>query len=119
VRRAALLVAAEGAALVVLGLVYGVVGALGRPEDRLATELAAALAVLTGAGLALLARALGRLRGWARTPVALLNLLALPVGYGLAQGRLWLSAVLVLAPALGVLLLLAAPTSRLAFRGLD
>jgi len=47
VSRAALLVAVEGVALVVLGVGYGVAGVVGRPFDRTAT-LIEAVARLAG-----------------------------------------------------------------------
>jgi hypothetical protein len=119
VTRAAVLAAVEGVGLAVLGVVYAVAGLLGRPEDRLATELAAALAVLLGLALLPVARALGRQRAWARSPVVVLNLFGLPVGYGLAQGRVWVAAVLVLGLSVATLLQLASPSARLALRERD
>ena len=95
--RAALLVAVEGVALVVLGVGYGVAGVL----------------------VVLVARGLSRVQGWARAPAVVVQLLALPVGVGLVQGRVWYAAVPVLALAGSVLYCLATPEARLAFRGLD
>ena len=43
-------------------------------------------------------------------------LLALPVGYGLVQGRVWVAAVPVLLLAVTVLYLLMTAEARLAFR---
>ncbi|GAC1612013.1 MAG: hypothetical protein NVS3B26_30690 [Mycobacteriales bacterium] len=43
----------------------------------------------TGLVLALLARAIRRCHGWARSPAIVLELVALPVGVGLLQGHLW------------------------------
>jgi heme A synthase len=119
VTRAALLVAVEAVALTALGVGYAVAGVLGRPEDRLATVLAGALAVVVGLALLPVARALGRERAWARSPVVTLNLFGLPVGYGLAQGRVWVAAAVVLGLSVAVLLLLASPSARLAFRERD
>jgi len=116
VARAALLVAVEGLALVVLGVVYGAAGVVGDPFDRTATLLEAGLAVLAGAVLLLVARGLGDVRGWARSPAVVVQVLALPVGVGLVQGRVWLAAVPVLALAGAVLWCLATPQARLAFR---
>ena len=113
--RAAALVAVEGVALVVLGVVYGAAGLLGEPYDRVATLLEAGLAVLVG-GLALaVARGLARAAGWARSPAVVLQLLAFPVGVGLLQGRVWFAAAPVLLLAAGVLFSLAAPQARSAF----
>ena len=119
VARAALLVAVEGLALTGLGVAYGVAGVVGDPFDRTATLLEAAFAVATGVLVLLVARALAQVRGWARSPAVVLQLLALPVGVGLVQGQVWLAAVPVLLLAGSVLYLLATPEARLAFRGLD
>ncbi len=108
--------AVEGLALVVLGVVYGGAGVVGDPFDRTATLLEAGLAVLVGVLVLLIARGLNEVRGWARSPAVVVQLLALPVGYGLVQGRVWLAAVPVLGLALGVLFLLATAEARLAFR---
>ena len=113
---AAALVAVEGLALVVLGVVYGAAGVLGDPFDRAATLLEAGLAVFAGVLVLLVARGLADVRGWARSPAVVLQLLALPVGYGLVQGRVWLAAVPVLGLAGAVLFFLATAEARLAFR---
>jgi hypothetical protein len=109
-------VGVEGVALVLLGVVYGGAGLVGDPFDRTATLLEAGLAVLAGALVLLVARGLGDVRGWARSPAVVLQLLALPVGYGLVQGRVWLAAVPVLLLAGSVLYLLMTTEARLAFR---
>ena len=116
---AALLVGLEGLALVLLGAVDGVAGAVGSPFDRTATLLEAGLAVLLGAGVLLVARGLWRVQGWSRSPAIVVQLLALPVGIGLVQGSVWAAAVPVLALAVGVLACLATLEARLAFRGVD
>ena len=119
VTRAAWLVALEGAALTVLGAGYGVAGVVGDPFDRAATLLEAAFTVLAGLLVLLVARGLRRVAGWARSPAVVLQLLAVPVGVGLVQGRVWYAAVPVLLLAGTVLYLLATPEARLAYRGLD
>ena len=113
----ALLMAVEGLALTVLGVVYGGAGLLGDPFDRTATLLEAGLAVLAGVLVLLVARGLAEVRGWARSPAVVVQLLALPVGVGLVQGRVWVAAVPVLALAASVLWCLATLEARLAFRG--
>lgn len=117
--RAAAVVAVEGAALTLLGLGYGTAGLVGEPFDRTATLLEAAFAVLVGVLVLLVARGLARVAGWSRSPAVVLQLLALPVGVGLAQGQVWYAALPVLLLAGSVLYLLATPEARLAFRGLD
>jgi len=119
VARAALLVGVEGLALVVLGVGYGLAGVLGEPFDRTATLVEAAFAAVGGALVLLVARGLARVRGWSRSPAVVVQLLALPVGVGLVQGRVWYAAVPVLGLAASVLYQLATPEARLAFRGLD
>ena len=119
VTRAAVLVAVEGVALTVLGIGYGAAGVVGEPFDRAATLLEAGFAVLAGVLVLLVARGLRRVAGWARSPAVVLQLLALPVGVGLVQGRVWFAAVPVLLLAGAVLYQLATPQARLAFRGLD
>lgn len=119
VTRAALLVGVQGGALTVLGLGYGVAGVLGEPFDRLATLLEAVFVVLIGIGVLAVARGLFHVRGWSLSPAVVLQLLALPVGFGLAQGGVWYAAVPVLGLAGAVLYQLLLPESRLAFRGRD
>ena len=119
VTRAALLVGVEGAALVVLGTGYAVAGVVGDPFDRTATRLEGGVAALAGLLLRVVARGLLDVRGWARSPAVVLQLLALPVGLGLVQGGVLLAAVPVLGLAVGVLYQLATHEARLAFRGLD
>ena len=119
ITRAALLVGLEGAVLVVLGAGYAVAGVVGEPFDRTATLLEGGLAALVGVLVLLVARSLHLVRGWARSPAVVVQLLALPVGAGLVQGGVWLAAAAVLGLAGAVLYQLATPEARLAFRGLD
>ena len=95
-----------------LGVVYGVVSGLGRPENRLGAELAAALLVVLGAVVVLLARATALGRTWPRTPAVVVNVIALPVGLGLLQGHLYLAGAVVLLPAVTLLWLVATPEAR-------
>lgn len=112
---AAALLVVEGAALSLLGLGFGAAGVVGEPDDRAFTVLEAAMVVLLGVGVLLLARALARTRRWARSPAVTVQLLALPVGVGLAQNDAWLPAAVVLGLAGTVLYQLATPPARLAF----
>jgi hypothetical protein len=72
-----------------------------------------AFALLGAAVLALCARGLLRLRPSARSPVILVQLLALPIGYslGIQAGRA-LVGVPILIAAIAVLVLLMTPSSR-------
>ena len=107
--------AVEGLALVLLGVVYGAAGVVGAPFDRTATLLEAGMAVLAGVLVLLVARGLADLRGWARSPAVVVQLLALPVGVGLVQGGVWLAAVPVLGLAAAVLYHLFTAEARLEF----
>jgi hypothetical protein len=118
VRLAALLAAVEGLALLGLGAFYAGKIGLQRPDSYGRALLGAAMAVAGGALLVLLGRALGRLRGWARSPVIVLQLLALPVGYSLAfQAGLPAYGGPILALAVTELYLLFTPDARAAFWG--
>ncbi len=118
VRLAALVTAVEGLALLGLGAFYGGKIAVQRPDSYGRALLGAGMAVAGGVLLLVLARALTRVRGWARSPVIVLQLLALPVGYSLAfQAGLpgYGGPILVLAVA--ELYLLFTPEARAAFWG--
>jgi hypothetical protein len=115
-RRVAAVVAVEGGLLFLAGAIFGVGVLRGQPADRTTATLGAGLALAVGAGLLTCARGLGRVRTWARSPVVVAQLLALPVGLGLVQAHRWLPAVVVVGLAGAVLGLLAVPTCRSAFR---
>lgn len=117
VSTAAALTVVEGVALLAVCGAYLVRILTGKPGDRASALLGAAM----GFGLALLlpvlARGLARLRRPALTPVVLVNLLGLPVGVGLLQGRVYLAGGIVLALSLGVLVsLFGSREAREAFR---
>lgn len=115
VRAAALLVAAEGAALLVLGAVEALSTVLGDPADTGGALVTAAFAALGGVLLLLLARAVGRLRTAARSPVVVVQLLALPIGLNLIgpSGRPEFGLPVLLL-AVAVLVLLGTPAARAA-----
>jgi hypothetical protein len=107
-RRTAVLLAVEGVALLVLGTVDAVATVVGSPTDRVLSFTVAGFALGTGAVLLVVSRAIGRRRGWARSPAVVLQLLALPVGVGLLQGGLWYAGLPVLVLAAATLWLLFA-----------
>lgn len=115
VSAAAALVALEAAALGVTAAVL-VVLALVHTTTRLWAALAiVAFAVGGAAFLGLCARGLVRLRPSARTPVVLVQLLALPVGYSLGfQAGRPVVGTPILAVAVAVLVLLFTPAARAA-----
>ena len=98
-----MLLVVEAVALFVVGVVFAVATAAGSPTNRGLSFTVAGFAVGTGAILVLLARALDRRRGWARSPGVVLQLLALPVGVGLLQGGVWAAGVPVLVLAAATL----------------
>ena len=87
VRRLALLVALEGVALLVVGVVYVLVSS--SEDDKGPVYAAAGAAVLTGAVLLLLARGVWRSRGWTRSPVITLNVFPLPIAFSAFQAGAW------------------------------
>ncbi len=115
---AALLVAGEGGAMVLAGIAYALAGVLAAPEDRLATVLGGALALVAGLLVLAVARGLRARRAWAWSPTVVAQMFLLVIAYGLVQGRVWAVAVPLLLAALGVLGLLLTPAARAAFRDL-
>jgi hypothetical protein len=96
----AVLSAVEGVLLALLAIAYAAAGVVGKPSSLTGTEVAAAFAFAAGLLMLWFARHLSRAQRWARTPVFLVNLLAVPVGIGLYQGHQWLAGSVVLALAL-------------------
>jgi hypothetical protein len=105
-RVAAVFVAVEGVALVGVSLSYAGFLVVGRPHNRGLALFGAAIGVLFGATLIAAARGLARLKRAAYSPTVLIELLAVPVGIGLIQGKQALIAVAVLVPSIVVLVLL-------------
>ena len=116
VRRAALAVGLEGAALTVLALVLLVLSVTGEP-DSLGRALAEVVYVgLAAAALDTCAVGLWRLASWARGPVVALQILLGVLGYTAAfQAGQPLVGVPVLTLVGVVLYLLATPEARLAY----
>ncbi len=113
VRAAAAVVLLEAGALAVTGLTLLVL-AFVRTTTRLWGALAiVGFALLGAAVLALCARGLLQLRPSARSPIILVQLLAVPVGYtlGIQAGRP-LIGVPILVVAITVVILLMLPSSR-------
>ncbi|HEY2298464.1 MAG TPA: hypothetical protein VGH43_12095 [Jatrophihabitans sp.] len=115
IRAAVVLIVVEALALVAAAVVLVVKTITGDPNDIWRALLGAALAVAGAAALAFGARALQRLRPAARSPIVVLQLLALPVSYSLwfQAGRVGYGAPIMIA-ALAVLFLLFTPPARAA-----
>ena len=115
VRAIALLVAAEAAALLLLATAEALSTVLGDSSSVRGALVTAAFAALGGVLLAVLARAVLRVRKAARSPVVVVQLIMLPIGWNLIHpsGRPEFG-VPVLAVAVAVLALLATPAARTA-----
>ena len=116
VTRAAVVVAVEGVALVVLGVLYGVLALTGDAETLVGALVGAALITGGGVLLVLVARALGRSRPWARAPVIAVQLLTLLTGLSLMPTGVAPAALVAMALAVVVLYALATQEARDALR---
>jgi hypothetical protein len=114
-RAAVVLVLLESLALVGAAAVLVVKTIGGKPDDIWRALLGAALTLAAAVALAFAARAVLRLRPAARSPIVVLQLLALPVSYSLwfQAGRADYGAPIMLA-AVAVLFLLFTPPARAA-----
>ncbi|MDG9702262.1 hypothetical protein [Streptomyces sp. DH37] len=111
---AAVLVAVQGAVVAGLGAGMLVMLLTGSRADDTTQALAGAATVLALAVLPLAAaRGLWLRRRWSRGPAVIVQLMALPVGWQMAQnGGVWLAAGAVIAlTALAVLVCLVNPTA--------
>jgi hypothetical protein len=115
VRAAAGVVVVQAAALLAAAAVLLVKTITGHPDSVARAVLGAAMAVLGMLVLLACARGLLGLRWTARTPIVVLELLALPVGYSLGfQAGLMAYGAPILLSALAVLYLLFTPPARAA-----
>lgn len=115
IRYAAMVVIIEALALLAGAAVLIIKTATGHPNSIWRALLDAAFAAGAAAILVLCARGILRLSPAARTPIMIIELLALPVSFDLAfQAGLVGYGVPILVAALGVLYLLFTPASRAA-----
>jgi hypothetical protein len=115
VRAACVILSLEALALVGVAAFYLYDTAAGSPHSVAGALLGAAFAVLGAIVLLFGARGLLRLRPAARTPIVVLQLLALPVSYSLAfQAGLPAIGGPILIAALAVIYLLFTPPARAA-----
>ncbi|MDT4932575.1 MAG: hypothetical protein QOK11_467 [Pseudonocardiales bacterium] len=114
-RAAAVVIGLESLALVVAAAILIGKTLVGHPDSVGRALLGAGLALLGAAALAVGGRGVLRMRAAARTPVVVLQLLALPVSYSLAfqAGRVEYGGPMLVA-ALTVLYLLFTPPARAA-----
>jgi hypothetical protein len=112
VRRAAVLVALEGAAGVLAAVVYVVSGIRGGDEPGLNMFGTAAWFAIIGGGVAAAGRALWTGRRWGRGVAVFAQLLLLPVAWYLAVGsQRWIYGIGVGVVALITLVLLFSPSA--------
>jgi hypothetical protein len=112
--RVSWLVQAQGVALALVCLGFGVYALSGRTQHHglAQTEFLFGLGLFTGVIWAWLGRSLAAgIRG-AYSPLLLLELICLPVAWGLAQGHLWLYAAVVGVSGLVVVVALFSPAGR-------
>ncbi|MDQ2749963.1 MAG: hypothetical protein ABI775_11895 [Pseudonocardiales bacterium] len=115
VRAAAIVICLEGLALLVAAVVLVTKTFDGHPDSVARALLGAAMALCGAAALVSGARGLLRLRPAARTPMVVLQLLALPVGYSLAFQAGWVGyGGPILLAAVAVIYLLFTPPARAA-----
>lgn len=110
-RVAAGLVAAEAASLLILGLVTAVMAFAGNPDEIGWALFLAAMALVSGAVLFVVARGLGRARRWARAPAVLAQLFMIVVAYEPLK-QLPVVRILLIAVAVIALFSLLAPTTE-------
>jgi carbon starvation protein CstA len=113
VKAAAALVSTEAAALLAGALVLIVMAAVRTTTRLWAAFTIVGFALIAAAVLALCVRGLLALRPSARSPVIMVQLLALPVGYslGFQSGRFAVAAPILIV-AVAVLVLLLTPSAR-------
>jgi hypothetical protein len=115
VRVAVALVGIEALALLGTAVFVAVDSVVGHPHNAARALLGAAFALLGAVALGLAARGLLRLNPSSRSPVVVLQLLALPVGYSMAfQANLVAVGGPLLVIAVAVLYLLFTPPARAA-----
>jgi hypothetical protein len=107
---AAVLVAAQGAALAGAGVFFVLEILLGRADEARGAAVLAALALLAGGALVLVGRGLRARRRWSRSAALLPQLFAVPLGYIHLTGGLWYVGGPLLVWALTVLVLVLSPT---------
>jgi hypothetical protein len=113
-RRVSWVIQAQGALLSAVAVGFGLYALGGHHQHHglAQTEFEFALLLLAGVVLVLAGRAFGRGSRAAYSPLLLLELICLPVAWGLSQGHLWGYAAVVGLPALGVVVALFSPAGR-------
>ena len=110
---AAALVGLEGAAAAIAGIGFGVAALAGHPSDRATAVALAAVLLVLGLGLLVVARGLARQRPAAATPAYLAQFFTLVVAYYQRHTLVAVTIALGLV-AIATVVALAAPDSRAA-----
>jgi hypothetical protein len=113
------IVAAQGAALLVGSLVYAAWAAVTRPAHTGLALTAAVVVLLAGLVLLGTGRGLSRSARASVSPMLLIELLMLPVGWSMAQASQWAISAALVVPALVVIALLFSGEGRSVMRGQD
>jgi hypothetical protein len=106
-RAAAGILLLQAVLLAVASVVLAVEGFDPETVDRLGAEILALIGLASAVGLALLGGGVARSRRWARTPVVVLELIALPIAGTIVQNDKWFAGVPLGISALAVLVLMA------------
>ncbi|MGW4643859.1 hypothetical protein ACWEN6_35440 [Sphaerisporangium sp. NPDC004334] len=110
---AAIVLAVEGAAAVLLGGYVGIETIIGAPADVSSSIFVAAFGVVAGAALLWVARGALKAARWSRAPGVVTQIFALPVAVSLVQsGQGVIGVPLGLAALAGLAALLAPATTR-------
>jgi hypothetical protein len=112
--RVSWLVQAQGVALALVCLGFGIYALGGHAQHHglAQTEFLFGLGLITGVVWTWLGRSLGAGSRGAYSPLLLLELICLPVAWGLAQAHLWLYAAVVGVSGLVVVVALFSPAGR-------
>jgi hypothetical protein len=108
-RAAAALVAAQAVGVFGLAVFYVIELLVASSTSRGGAAVSAVLVLLTAFGLLLCAKGLREGRRWARSPVLVLEVIAVPVAIGLLQGGRWYVGGPILVWAVAVTGLMFAP----------
>jgi hypothetical protein len=118
-RWASWILQAQGVALSLLCLGFGAYALGHHPlhHNLAEAEFEFAIGLLAGVVLVFGGRGLARRLRAAYSPLLLLELICLPVAWGLSQGHLWVYSALVGVPALVVVIVLFSPAGRRVLSG--
>jgi len=110
---AAAIEAAEGVAVVAIGLYVGIEAIVGSPNDLTSAVVLALMAVAAGAGIVAVGRGLWQMRRWGRAPALLTQIFAVIAAISMIQSRRQaVGAVLIALAVAGAAALLSPPSTR-------